>query len=288
MSEWWLAGENWRTQRRAYFSAALSTVNLTWSHPGLNSCLCSEKPVSSRLRYGIIENIVKSTENVLVLSFSNFWQKIIVAVSYPHIISVLVSTAHIGCQPDIHHALLRIWQFFPFLIRQRSRLHLVLQIFVIHFNFVSINSVHISIKSFLACCSFVPVMKSFSSEQKKITFFFIYLSSQQKKKSIIFVFTKDGNFTVYKLRPYWRLGEQNERMLALELFLGIRLVSNMPQYAFIQDFISISMEAGNSKLLTYTKIEDDCFYWCDYFLFFFIMFKIVMENKNFYQSITKK
>jgi len=35
----------------------------------------------------------------------------------------------------------------------------------------------------------------------------------------------------------------------------VRLVNNMPQCGFIRDFISISMEAGDSKLLTYTKVE---------------------------------
>lgn len=54
----------------------------------------------------------------------------------------------------------------------------------------------------------------------------------------------------------------------------VRPVNNMLQYGFIQDFISISIEASNSEVLIYTKVENDYCYLCGYFLFFSIVFKM--------------
>jgi hypothetical protein len=47
--EWWLAGENRRTWRRACTNATSSMTNATWNHPELNLGLRVEKPASSRL-----------------------------------------------------------------------------------------------------------------------------------------------------------------------------------------------------------------------------------------------
>jgi hypothetical protein len=54
MVEWWLTGKTRRTRRKTCSSATSSTTNLTWSHPGLNSGLLSEKPASSSLNCGIL------------------------------------------------------------------------------------------------------------------------------------------------------------------------------------------------------------------------------------------
>jgi hypothetical protein len=48
-----ISREKWRTQRKNCSSATSSTMNLTWSHSGLNPGLLGEKVASSHLSYGM-------------------------------------------------------------------------------------------------------------------------------------------------------------------------------------------------------------------------------------------
>jgi hypothetical protein len=51
--EWLLPVKKRRNLRETCFSATVSTMNLTWSHPKLNPGLPGKKPASSRLSYGM-------------------------------------------------------------------------------------------------------------------------------------------------------------------------------------------------------------------------------------------
>jgi hypothetical protein len=42
-----LTRENWRTWRKTYPSATLSTTNLTWTEPGANPGLRCERPATN-------------------------------------------------------------------------------------------------------------------------------------------------------------------------------------------------------------------------------------------------
>lgn len=98
--------------------------------------------------------------------FFNFWQKIIVAVSSLHMISVLVSTTHTGWQPNTSH-----WEsdsISHWDMRQCCMLHLILQVFLVEFDFISINSVHFSMKSFLAHCSILPLWNSLAESRRRM------------------------------------------------------------------------------------------------------------------------
>jgi hypothetical protein len=47
-----VTGENQRTQRKTYPSATLSTTNPTWTDPGANPGVCSDRLVTNSLSHG--------------------------------------------------------------------------------------------------------------------------------------------------------------------------------------------------------------------------------------------
>jgi hypothetical protein len=47
-----LTGENWRTRRKTYPSATLSTTNPTWNDPGANPGLRGQRPATNNLNHG--------------------------------------------------------------------------------------------------------------------------------------------------------------------------------------------------------------------------------------------
>jgi hypothetical protein len=62
---WWddIDRENRRTRRKTCPTASLSTTNPTWTDPGMNLCLRSEKPATNRLSHENLENSNKAAKN---------------------------------------------------------------------------------------------------------------------------------------------------------------------------------------------------------------------------------
>jgi hypothetical protein len=59
-----LTGENQSTRGKTCPSATLSTINPTWTDPGLNPGLRGERPASNRLSHGTARSVTTNLNNI--------------------------------------------------------------------------------------------------------------------------------------------------------------------------------------------------------------------------------
>jgi hypothetical protein len=79
-----LIGENRRTRSETCPSATLSTINLTWTDPGLNPGLRGARPATNRLSHGTTKFTVRLLCFINSLfSLDSFTTKIFHLISFP-------------------------------------------------------------------------------------------------------------------------------------------------------------------------------------------------------------
>jgi hypothetical protein len=73
--QWWNDTDRgkWRTRRRTCPSATFSTLNPTWTDPGMNSGLCGERPATNCLSHGMALFVIVTRLWVGELGFDSWW-----------------------------------------------------------------------------------------------------------------------------------------------------------------------------------------------------------------------